>query len=150
MTTSGEGPAAHSKVVRLAALGAVVVAIAGVPAQAAFVARTAATQLTAPHEHRIRALLVAAAKRIPDGARYAVTSAARTPNAVYFIRQAKVVPLRLKGPPTAVRARLAEHRVRFVIVLYRNHAPAFASPASTWYHVLLKREAGELVEIDVE
>jgi hypothetical protein len=119
----------------------------GVPAQAAFLARTADTHLTAPHEHHIRTLLIAAARRVPAGARYAVTSAARESNAVYFVRQAAIVDVDFTGPASAVRSRLANRRVRFVVVFYRNRPPAFTSRSPTWYRVLVSLRAGQLVEV---
>lgn len=145
MTDSGSGRSGYRSATRLAGLTAVVLAVAAVPAQIAFLAPVAHTQLTAGHRHRIRELLMTARDRIPDGARYAVTSAARQPNAVYFL--GPVVDVRFTGSPEIVRRRLENRRVRYVIILRHSRPPAFTSGDATWYRVLVDTEAGEVVEV---
>ena len=145
--SSGEGAAGFSWALRVAGLAAVVVAAVAVPVQAVYVARVARTQLSAPHEHDIRTLFMAAARYIPEGAPYAVTSAARTPNAVYLLRHRNVVGVNLNGPTAAVRARLQNAGVRFVIVLVQNRPPAFSAKDATWYRVLVDLRAGQVVEV---
>jgi hypothetical protein len=145
MTESGSGRSGYRRMTRIAGLTAVVVAVAAVPAQIAFLAPVAHTQLTAGHKHRIRELLVAARDRIPHGARYAVTSAAREPNAVYFLGPA--VNVRFTGSPEIVRRRLETHRIRYVIILRHSRPPAFTSGDATWYRVILDLAAGEVVEV---
>jgi hypothetical protein len=145
MTDSGAGRSGHCRAKRIAGLAAVALLLAAVPLQVAFLAPVAHRQLMARHEHRIRELFVAAADRIPHGARYAVTSAARTPNAVYFLGPA--VNLEFAGPAAVVRRRLETHRVRYVIVLNRSRPAAFTAGNASWYRVILSLRAGDVVEL---
>lgn len=147
MADSGAGPLGHSRAIGAAGILAVVLLAAGVPLQAAFTARTAHRLLTAEHGHDIRNLMLAASDHIPEGARYAVTSRARTPNAVYTIRQAKVVVLDLTGSPAAVHRRLERAGVGFVIVLYRNRPRAFAPPDLRLFHRLASVRAGQVLQV---
>jgi hypothetical protein len=147
MPNSSEGTLGHPRAAGAAGLVAVLLLVAGLPVQAAFTARTADTALTARHEHDIRDLMLAAADHIPDGARYAVTSEARTPNAVYTIRRATVAQVDLIGAAPAVYERLEQAGVGFVIVLYRNRPPAFAPPDPRWYRLLASVTAGQVVQL---
>jgi hypothetical protein len=145
--SSGDGVAGFSWALRVAGLAAVVVAAVSVPVQGVYLARVARTQLSAPHEHDIRTLFMAAARHIPEGAPFAVTSVARTRNVVYLLRRRNVVRVDLNGPTAAVRARLQNAGVRFVIVLFRNRPPAFSARDATWYRVLVGLRAGQVVEV---
>jgi hypothetical protein len=145
--SSGDGAAGFSWALRVAGLAAVVVAALAVPVQGVYLARVARTQLSAPHEHYIRTLFMAAARHIPEGAPYAVTSVARTRNVAYLLRHRNLVVVNLNGPTAAVRARLQNAGVRFVIVLFRNRPRAFSDPSATWYRVLVGLRAGQVVEV---
>ena len=147
MTLTSEVGAGRSRTVRGMGLAAVALALAGVPIGAAYVAGHARTELTAPHEHRIRGLLEPAAGVIPPDGRWVITSAARTPNALYFIQHPPVEGFGLKGPAAAVHARLVQHGVEYVIVLYRNHLKAFRTRHDEWYRVILTRRAGEVLQV---
>jgi hypothetical protein len=127
MSPTGEGTAGRSRAVRVAGLAAVVVLVAGTAIQAGFVVRHAHTELTAPREHGIRELLEVAAERVPRGERYAITSLARTPNAVYFLGYRPVDGVGLRGSPAAVHDRLTRARVRYIIGLDRDRPRAFRS-----------------------
>jgi hypothetical protein len=147
MSHTGEGTEGRSRAVRVAGLAAVVLLAAGVAIQAGFVVRHAHTELTAPREHAIRELLEVAADRVPDGDRYAITSLARTPNAVYFLGYRPVDGIGLRGSPAAVHDRLTKARVRYVIVLDRDRPRAFRSRHGSWYRVVAKTPAGQLLEV---
>jgi hypothetical protein len=147
MAQSGETWAGRSRAVRFAGLAAVVLLGAGVAIQAGFVARHAHTELTAPREHGIRELLEVAARRVPRGDRYAITSLARTPNAIYFLGYRPVEGVGLRGTPAAVHDRLTRARVRYVIVLDRNRPRAFRSRHRRWYRILATTPSGQLLEL---
>jgi hypothetical protein len=145
MSDSGSGRSGNRRATRIAGLAALVLAVAAVPVQLAFLGPVVRTHLTARHEHNIRRLLIAAADRIPDGARYAITSAAREPNAVYFLGPA--VDVRFTGSPEIVRRRLEIHRIRYVIILRQSRPRALASGDASWYRLIVRRRAGEVVEV---
>ncbi len=147
MSHTGEGTEGRSRAVRVAGLAAVVLLAAGVAIQAGFVVRHAHTELTAPREHAIRELLEVAADRVPEGDRYAITSLARTPNAVYFLGYRPVDGIGLRGSPAAVHDRLTKARVRYVIVLDRDRPRAFRSRHGSWYRVVATTPAGQLLEV---
>ena len=147
MSHTGEGTEGRSRAVRVAGLAAVVLLAAGVAIQAGFVVRHAHTELTAPREHAIRGLLEVAADRVPEGDRYAITSLARTPNAVYFLGYRPVDGVGLRGSPAAVHDRLTKARVRYVIVLDRDRPRAFRSRHGSWYRILATTPAGQLLEV---
>jgi hypothetical protein len=147
MTHASECRAGRPRAVGVTALAVVLLASAGVAIQAAFVVRHARTELTAPREHRIRELLEVAGAQVPPGDRYAMTSPARTPNAVYFMGYRPVAGINLQGSPAAVHHRLAEARVQYVIVLNRGRPRAFRSRHPTGYRVVATLPAGQLLEI---
>jgi hypothetical protein len=147
MAHTGEARSGRSRAVRVAGLAAVALLAAGVAIQAGFVARHARTELTAPREHGIRELLEVAARRVPRGDRYAITSLARTPNAVYFLGYRPVEGVGLRGPPAAVHDRLTRAGVRYVIVLDRDRPRAFRSRHGSWYRILATTPAGQLLEL---
>jgi hypothetical protein len=147
MPEASAGSLEHPRVVGAAGLMAVLLLLVGVPVQAAFTARSAHTALTARHAHAIRDLLVAAGDRIPDGARYAVTSFERAPNAVYMLPMATAVDVDLAGPAAVVHERLRHTGVGFVIVLYRDRPQAFAPPDPRWYRVVTSLRAGQVLQL---
>jgi hypothetical protein len=147
MAHTGEAGSGRSRAVRVAGLAAVALLAAGVAIQAGFVARHAHTELTAPRAHGIRELLEVAARRVPRGDRYAITSLARTPNAVYFLGYRPVEGVGLRGAPAAVHDRLMRARVRYVIVLDRDRPRAFRSRHGSWYRILATTPAGQLLEL---
>jgi len=129
-------------------LAAVALALVGVPLEAAYLVGHMRTELTAPHEHRIRGLLEPSAGVIPPDGRWVITSAARTPNALYFIQHPPVEGVSLKGSAAAVHARLVQHGVGYVIVLYRNHVKAFRTRHDEWYRVVLARPGGMVLQVE--
>ena len=84
---------------------------------------------------------------MPEGDRYAITSLARTPNAVYFLGYRPVDGIGLRGSPAAVHDRLTKARVRYVIVLDRDRPRAFRSRHGSWYRVVATTPAGQLLEV---
>ena len=84
---------------------------------------------------------------MPAGDRYAITSLARTPNAVYFLGYRPVAGVGLRGSPAAVHDRLARARVRYVIVLDRGRPKAFRSRHGSWYRILVTTPTGQLLEL---
>jgi hypothetical protein len=147
MTLTSEVGAGHSQAVRGMGLAAVVLALAGVPLEAAYLVGHMRTELTAPHEHRIRGLLEPAADAIPPDGTWVITSAARTPNALYLIQRPPVGHVPLAGSPAAVHARLVQAGVDYVIVLYRNHVKAFRTRHDGWYRVVLARPGGVVLQV---
>jgi hypothetical protein len=147
MAPTGEATGGRSRAVRVAGLAAVVLLAAGVAIQAGFVVRHAHTELTAPREHGIRELLEVAARRMPHGDRYVITSLARTPNAVYFLSYRPVDGVGLRGSPAEVHDRLVRARIRYVIVLDRDRPRAFRSRHGSWYRILATTPAGQLLEL---
>ena len=72
--------------VRLLLAGLILVlAVAGLVAQAGFMLREGSDQLSAPTTHPLRDLLTEADRTIPPGQRYAIPSDVRADNARYFL-----------------------------------------------------------------
>jgi hypothetical protein len=148
MPHTGQGRAGRSRAVRVAGLAAVILVAAGVAIQAAFVVRHAHEELTAHHKHYIRDLLAPAADAIPPDGRWVITSAARTPNALYFLQRPPVQHVPLAGTAAAVHTSLVQAGVDYVIVLYRNRPMAFRAPHDDWYRVVLARRAGVVLQVE--
>jgi hypothetical protein len=128
-------------------LAAVALALAGVPVNAVYLARHAHTEITAPHGHHIRDLLVAAARAMPPDGRWVITSAARTPNALYLVGRPPVADVAVRGSAAKVHARLLQARVGYVIVVSQRRLKAFRTRHDEWYTVVLTRPAGQLLRV---
>jgi hypothetical protein len=148
MTLTSEVGAGRSQAVRGMGLAAVALALVGVPLEAAYLVGHARTELTAPHVHSIRDLLAPAADAIPPDGSWVITSAARTPNALYFLQRPPVEHVPLAGRPAAVHARLVQAGVDYVIVLYRNRPTAFRTRHDEWYRVVLARRGGVVLLVE--
>jgi hypothetical protein len=119
---------------------AVALLIAGLVVQAGFMVREAHRQLTTPVTHPLRDFLQNAARLIPAGAGYAVTSPVRSDNARYFLYPRRQVVTGFD------RASLERSGVRYVIVT-DDARPATLRGLQPWYRVLLATPDARLLEV---
>jgi len=129
--------------VRLLLAGLILVlAVAGLLAQAGFMLREGSDQLSAPTTHPLRDLLTEADRTIPPGQRYAIPSDVRADNARYFLYPRQRVAVAAFDRDTLRRA-----GVRWVIVT-NDRRPPQLSGARDWFRVVLRSAGGRLIEVE--